>query len=255
MGGRGGSSHRVGGGGGNVQNQDFANARAFLERTYGAAHANAILAMLGNAPSYVQEMWAEYGDLFRAARDRSNSSDAYYSPAEDRVHLGIANVARGDSIHPPYATIYHEYGHMTDYLIARTMGHGNYTAYSETYKNGLLGRTAKKELEGHLNRFMQNNMTRTQAAEALAREARSKYSMLDRSDISDMMEGAGIGIAYPLSSGHGLSYWNSRDNGKEIFAEITSAEVAHPGSLKAIKDYFPETYQVFQQMVKERKKR
>lgn len=82
-----------------------------------------------------------------------------------------------------------------------------------------------------------------------------KYSVRDRSDISDMFEGAGIGISYPLGSGHGLDYWSTRGNGKEIFAEIVSAEATHPGSLKAIKEYFPKTYQVYQDMVKARKKK
>ena len=79
--------------------------------------------------------------------------------------------------------------------------------------------------------------------------------MKNRTDVSDIMEGSGIGIAFPLGSGHGLSYWNTRDNGKEIFAEITSAEAAHPGSLRAIQEYFPETYKVYQTMVKARKKK
>ena len=72
---------------------------------------------------------------------------------------------------------------------------------------------------------------------------------------SDMFEGAGLGIAHPLGAGHGLDYWSSRGNSKEIFAEIISAEAAHPGSLKAIKEYFPRTYQVYQDMMKARKKR
>lgn len=122
---------------------------------------------------------------------------------------------------------------------------------------GLLGRTAKEEMEGHLSRIRQQNpaLTKKQAARELANEAMSKYSMLDRSDISDMFEGAGIGIAFPLGTGHGLNYWDGRGNSKEIFAEIISAEAAHPGSLKAIKEYFPKTYQVYQDMVKARKRR
>ena len=96
---------------------------------------------------------------------------------------------------------------------------------------------------------------REQAARALVREATGKYSFRDRSDISDMFEGAGLGIAHPLGAGHGLDYWSSRGNSKEIFAEIISAEAAHPGSLKAIKDYFPKTYQVYQDMMKARKRR
>ena len=93
------------------------------------------------------------------------------------------------------------------------------------------------------------NMTREQAAQKLVSEASSKYSTKDRGDISDMFEGAGIGIPYPMGAGHGLGYWTGCDSGKEIFAEIVSAEAAHPGSLKAIKEYFPKTYQVYQDMI------
>ena len=175
-------------------------------------------------------------------------------------------------ISTPYSVLFHEYGHMTDYLIARSDGQGRYSAYSELFQGlgaggkpiirrgssgGLLGRTAKDELEGHLSRMRRKNpsMTRDQAARALVSEANSKYSYRDRSDISDMFEGAGIGISFPLGSGHGLDYWTSRDSGKEIFAEIVSAEASHPGSLKAIKEYFPRTYQVYHDMMKARKKK
>lgn len=52
-----------------------------------------------------------------------------------------------------------------------------------------------------------------------------------------------------------MDYWYRQGNSKEIFAEIISAEAASPGSLKAIKEYFPKTYQVYQDMMKARKKR
>lgn len=252
MGGRGGASHRTAGGGGR-----FSGAQSFLERAYGQNHAQRVLQLLQNAPDYIQSMWQDYAQLFRASRADRNSDEAYYSAADNRVHLGIDRVALGDAVHTPYSTVFHEYGHMTDYIIAREQGAGLYTAYSDVYKGGLLGSTAKRELEGHIARAqrIRPGMTRDEAAQFIIREARGKYSMRDRSDISDMMEGAGIGVAYPLGAGHGLEYWSSRGNGKEIFAEITSAEAAHPGSLKAIKDYFPETYRVYREMLNERKKR
>lgn len=265
MGGRGGSSHRQTAGG-------IASIRTFLQNAYGAGHANAVIAMLQNAPEHIRAMWEEYAAQFRATEMSRGERGAFYSPRDDSVHLRIASVSRGDSISTPYSVLFHEYGHMTDYLIARSKGQGNYSAYSEVFQGlsaggqaiirrgssgGLLGRTAKDELEAHLSRMRRQNpnMTREQAAHALVREASDKYSFRDRSDISDMFEGAGIGIAFPLGTGHGLDYWHVRDNGKEIFAEIVSAEAAHPGSLKAIKEYFPKTYQVYQDMVKARKKR
>ena len=265
MGGRGGSSHRASAGGGSA-------AFDFLRRAYGANHANAVLAILQNAPEHIRSMLDDFAGQFRATSMGRNERGAFYAPADDSVHLSIRSVARGDVISTPYSVLFHEYGHMTDYLIARSEGHGRYSAYSELFQGfdssgnailyrsssgGLLGRTAKKELEGHLSRIRRYdpNMTRDQAADRLISEAMGKYSMRDRSDISDMFEGAGIGKAYPLGSGHGTNYWSGRDSGKEIFAEITSAEAAHPGSLMAIKEYFPKTYKVYQDMLKARKKK
>ena len=265
MGGRGGSSHRASAGG-------SSSAFDFLQRAYGANHANAVLAILQNAPEHIRSMWDDFSSQFRATRMGRNERGAFYAPSDDSVHLNISSVARGDVISTPYSVLFHEYGHMTDYLIARSEGHGRYSAYSELFQGfdssgnaimhrsssgGLLGRTAKKELEGHLSRIRRYdpNMTRDQAADRLISEAMGKYSMRDRSDISDMFEGAGIGKAFPLGSGHGTDYWSGRDSGKEIFAEITSAEAAHPGSLMAIKEYFPKTYKVYQDMLKARKKK
>lgn len=264
MGGRGSSSHRQTAGG-------IASIRTFLQNAYGTGHANAVLAILQNAPAHIQAMWEEYAAQFKATNMRRDEG-AFYSPRDDSVHLHIPSVARGDAISTPYSVLFHEYGHMTDYLISRSYNQYHYSAYSDLFQGigsngkpvlrygssgGLLGRTAKDELEGHLSRMRRQNpnMTRDQAARALVREANSKYSFRDRSDISDMFEGAGLGISHPLGAGHGLDYWSSRGNSKEIFAEIISAEAAHPGSLKAIKEYFPKTYQVYQDMMKARKKK
>lgn len=267
MGGRGGSSHRASAGGG------FAGTERFLNNAYGAVHAGAILSILRSAPSHIQELWMDFASSFRADphADPDHDSGAYYSPMQDSVTLSINVEARQGSINTPYSVVFHEYGHMTDYLIARRMGFGGYAAYSDLYrgkdasgqiilqsgKDGLLGQTAKRELDNRLRKIQRENpgTTRTDAAQMLIREARVKYNNRDRSDISDMMEGAGIGVDYPLGSGHGRNYWSSRGNGKEIFAEITSAEAANPGSLKAIREYFPQTYQVYLDMVKGRKTR
>lgn len=47
-----------------------------------------------------------------------------------------------------------------------------------------------------------------------------------------------------------MSYWKGRDNGKEIFAEITSAEIANAESLELIKQVFPRTYTVYREILK-----
>ena len=121
MGGRGSSSHRQTAGG-------MASIRTFLQNAYGAGHANAVIAMLQNAPAHIQEMWEQFAAQFRATDMRRGERGAYYAPADDSVHLNIREVSRGDLISTPYSTLFHEYGHMTDYLIARSQGQGRYSA-------------------------------------------------------------------------------------------------------------------------------
>ncbi len=55
--------------------------------------------------------------------------DAMMKGNTNSVHLNIRSVARGDVISTPYSVLFHEYGHMTDYLIARSGGYGRYSAY------------------------------------------------------------------------------------------------------------------------------
>jgi hypothetical protein len=180
--------------------------------------------------------------------------------------LNITKVAQGNTFSKPYQTLYHEYGHMTDYLANADKGWGNMIAFTETFggvdangniikstrgSGGLLGNTAKQELKALINATKKKHgVTRKpEAAQFVIDEIKAKYSLTARADVSDMLEGAGIGVDYPLGVGHGKKYWKNRDNGKEIFAEMLAAEVACPESLECMKEYFPETYKVFRQML------
>lgn len=155
---------------------------------------------------------------------------------------------------------------MTDYLAAREFGYNAFTAFTEVFngldsngnavfvvkgQGGLLGRSAKNELKGLIKNIKKAHgvSTKAEAAQILIDEITQNYSLVARSDVSDMLEGAGIGVGYPLGVGHGKNYWKNRDNGKEIFAEIMSAEVASHDSLACIKKYFPETYKVFRDIL------
>ena len=108
-------------------------SQTFLQNAYGANHANAVLAILQNAPAHIRALWEQYAVQFRATNMRRDEG-AFYSPRDDSVHLHIPSVARGDAISTPYSVLFHEYGHMTDYLIARTHNQGNYSAYSDLFQ-------------------------------------------------------------------------------------------------------------------------
>lgn len=240
---------------------------SFLENTYGSSHAQAVKAGIEKADDDVKAVWNKYQSKFKTSNASYAGNRAFYHPVTDDVTLNIAAAAKGNSYNTPYQVLYHEYGHMTDYLAARNYGKSQFIAFSEVFdgidnngkliwttagSGGLLGKTAKKELKDRLANIKKANGfgKKYEAADYLINEIKSNYTLLARADVSDILEGAGIGIKYPLGVGHGLSYWNNRDNGKEIFAEIISAEIANPESLECIKKYFPETYKVFREMLK-----
>lgn len=235
---------------------------SYIDSTYGATHAQAVKSTLQNADPDVKAVWNKYQGKFKTSNAQYSGSSANYSPASDSVTLNIARAASGSSYQTPYQVLYHEYGHMTDYLAAREFGYNNYVAFTQVFNGldsngkatfiqgmsgGLLGQTAKDELKALIKSTKKAHgvTTKAEAAQIIIDEIKKDYSLIARSDVSDMLEGAGIGVAYPLGVGHGKSYWKNRDNGKEIFAEMMSAEVASPDSLDCIKKYFPETYKVF----------
>ena len=220
----------------------------------------AIMDILQKAPDYIQKLFIDYAAQFRAGFDPLQSH-AFYSPPRDAVFLRIDKVATGDGIHTKYQNIFHEYGHMLDSLIARDLGHTQFDAYSDLYKGGLLAKTAERELQTRIFSIMQSKpgMTRDQAADTIIVEVKGKYSKIGRADLSDIMEGAGIGKAYPLGAGHGLAYWTgpgaAKRKGMEIFAEITDAVATSPEGLRAIREYLPQTYGVYQEMIRGRVKK
>lgn len=241
---------------------DIAPNVSYIDSTYGATHAQAVKSTLQNADPKVKAVWNKYQSKFKTSNAKYSGGTANYSPASDSVTLDITRAASGSSYQTPYQVLYHEYGHMTDYLAAREFGYNNYVAFTQVFNGldangkatfiqgmsgGLLGQTAKDELKALIKSTKKAHgvTTKAEAAQIIIDEIKKDYSLIARSDVSDMLEGAGIGVAYPLGVGHGKSYWKNRDNGKEIFAEMMSAEVASPDSLDCIKKYFPETYKVF----------
>ena len=239
---------------------------SYITDTYGEAHADKAKQLLDNADPEVRKLWNKCQGKFKTSDANYKGTKAFYSPITDDVTLNIASTAKGSSYQTPYQTLFHEYGHMSDFLLNRTkIGSKNKRkGFSDVFNGidadgkvkrttgrGLLGKTAKGEVEKMISdaQTRYGVKTKREAANKLIEEINSKYSLVARGDVSDMLEGAGIGVNYPCGVGHGSEYWKGRDNGKEIFAEITSAEIANPESLACIKEYFPETYKVYRQML------
>lgn len=256
MGGRGGSSH----GGFDAR---FTTLYNFFKGAYGVKHAKNILDILSKAPQFIQDLYVRYASKFDADKlipGIDKPTDAYFDRVSMVVRLNIEEVAKGDSIHLPYEVVFHEYGHLIDWATGRfnNIGEKMYGSYFEG-----LGRLAQKELDATLAKIQQAYAsqgidTREKAAAMLVNKIKRenrKNGVLDRfavSDLSDMMEGAGLGIDAPFYAGHGgKNYWTARSDrvGAEIFAEMTSATIANPDSLKVIKTYFPNTYKRYTEII------
>jgi len=81
---------------------------------------------------------------------------------------------------------------------------------------------------------------------------KARYKERERVDISDIFEPT-TKVNYPFGIGHRYdhpTYWYRAGNhGTEIFAEMFSAEIGNHASLKAIKEFYPETYKVFREIL------
>ena len=149
--------------------------------------------------------------------------------------------------------VFHEYGHHADYVLNRKYGDGNQMkAFSETYRDGILGKTIKEEAMQHIKDFAaKNNITDIVEAEhKFCHQIKNELTLLQRADISDMFEPVMSNkCSYPFGVGHGSAYWKNRNNGKEGFAEMYSATVNNLDSLEQIKRFFPKSYKIFLEML------
>ena len=256
---------------------------------YGKKHAKAIRENLENAPEDIQRVWNDCVSDFHVLEPRYRGDAASYNAVYDGVKLNITNAGKGSNYQTPYQVVFHEYGHHTDYVLNRKYGDGErLKAFSETYKEGIFGKTLKKEANAALDEFGRTLvkkvdvddlrrgfndfvkaglMTADEVEEEIKNELkkavlpnrdvieakfcekiRSELSLIARSDISDMFEPV-MNLSYPFGVGHGKKYWKNRDNGKEGFAEMFSAELNNPESLEQIKKFFPESYKIFREML------
>lgn len=268
-----------------------------LETAYGKKHSKAISQQMQDAPEEIRKVWNDCVGDFHCLDPKYRGDKAFYSPGFDGVKLSISKAAKGSDYQTPYQVVFHEYGHHADYVLNRKYGNGDRKkAFSETYKDGIFGKTLKKEaknavedfarkqkifkgsdtsdIEDEVDRLIKRRLIdpseradviaykikkAQEAAETIDWDAaetefcehiKKELTLMQRSDISDMFEPImSKKHAYPFGVGHGTSYWNSQDNGKEGFAEMYSAMVDNPESLEQIKRFFPESFKIFQEML------
>ncbi len=162
--------------------------------------------------------------------------------------------------------------------------------FSYTYKNNLFGNTLNDEVKEHikvLGKVVKNDLTTfandinylhqkgyisntaidlykqtgripsipkyniAEVYSAMKRELRA-LPEISRANISDIFD-AGTLAKANAGLGHGKNYWkNSVENQSvEAFAEFYASSIANKDSLKVLKNYFPKSYKVYNEIIKE----
>ena len=249
----------------NVSSQATQNTPSWVYTTYGKTHGQSMDSMVQSTDPETSRVWNKYQSQFKTSDPNYTGQKAYYSPLSDSVTVNVSNAAAGSSYQAPYQVVFHEYGHMTDYLISRDFGGSRLSAFSEMFGgvdssgnpildySGLLGKTAKQELKNALQTIKKSHgvTTKVEAARILIDDIKTNYSLVARSDVSDMLEGAGIGVSYPLGVGHGKNYHTGNSTAIEFFAEVIDGKAANPKSIAQMRRVFPNAVKVVEKMISE----
>ena len=212
-------------------------------------------ATLAKAPENTRKVWEKVASNFQepsVGTANGSQFDSYYN----RVRLKTYKEAFEESSYQRKNVVFfHEYGHNIDNLLA---GGGYDKWYSVNYKNGAFGKMIEQECEEAVKQFhAQKQMTEALTDKKVGNEFRKwvkdTYDMYQRGDISDMFERHlynTYGIQYPFGVGHGGSYHSDPNNTPiEAFAEMFSATVTGNDSLPVIKQFFPKSYKIFEEML------
>lgn len=181
--------------------------------------------------SDVKKIYEKYGSQLQV-KDANYTGGAFYRHG-DGVYMNKGVVSKGDMIHEPYQTAFHEFGHNIDYIM------GNGQPISETWNNGELMDAIRDDFSS-----LKGSRSNEELVAALKEEmAKGGWSIKEVGSVSDIVESM-TGISYPLGVGHGSSYWNGRLPCKEFFAETLDGAASNEGSYSFIKKMFPRAVAV-----------
>ena len=234
-------------------------ARTGLEQGFGKDHAEAIEKIIHDSTPEIKAVWERYGDEI-VVKETNAKRGGCTPKGEIKVDLTADSLGRKGC--PPYETTMHESGHSIDRAISRKIG----SRFSETYND----REFEKSLIAEADTYIKNHQKKMAAEQgrkvpiADAREDLGKIlrkeGYVATGDVSDMLEGATKG-KFTGSGGHGKTYWTGSKRyyadipghsvAVEAFAEMFAATTRNPASLKKIQEVFPNSYGVFQKMIKE----
>ena len=245
-------------------------------RNYDSAFAQAIgkehydgLRNIVDASNDVEAVavWNRFEDKINIL-DAKYAETAHFDPTLKGIKFDIATIAKGDSIHTPYQTAFHEAAHLFDALNAPKyrlsfsssfgMGAEQFTGQS-SFVSAIKKDVAKLVRTKYVELKASGKTSVADVYVNISRDLR-KYSAREIANVADILEGATKGKIY-TGYGHGAEYWKQHTLGsgrkkneyglsEEAFAEMFDSVLSNPEALEKIKRFFPSAYKVFRQMLK-----
>lgn len=221
--------------------------------------------LLTDAPENARNAWSKAADRMKPPVFGGGRNDAYYRAGSNSTHFGTYKLCFEESSYQRANTVFfHEYGHNIDYLLGKGELNNYYspiTPLSVAYEDNAFYKMIEQECaeavsQWHTNSGMTEDIKSKEVGKAFAKWVKDTYNIYERGDISDMFEEYltgtyGRDLQYPFGVGHGYNYFHGRKNStpKEAFAEMYSATVTKNDSLDVIKQFFPKSYKIFEEML------
>ena len=220
-----------------------------VRSTLGDGYAEALERMVAEAEAEHPEiagLFRRFSSQLRIA-DHENRSGAYYLSRDRGIHINAEKVARGDDLHAPYQTVFHEFGHLIDHV-------GGYGRRGYASKFNELTDAIKKDWTKYRNAEgkrlgIARNKNKVAIDALLEKGARD--DMLRYGSVSDIIEGC-TGSSYPLGVGHGAAYHKTAGKtATEFFAEVCDGAMANEASYLEMKRIFPNAVKMVEDMARE----
>ena len=190
--------------------------------------------------------------VFNAYKDKvmvSNTSyknTAHFNPNSQSIVFNLKKDSYGSKWSDKYRVMIHESGHNIDFLSAKGKG---YTSIQ--YKDGLFIKKLKEEANKLFSgQYRTIDGVRLSPQQQIRRYVKQNFLEKDYSYLSDIFSGV-TKNKFHLGAYHKASYWNDRSLAVESFTEMYSAAILNKTAIKLIKKYFPESYGVYRDIIKE----
>lgn len=211
-------------------------------------------------------MWDKYNA--KLTLGSTTESGAHYSPLERRVNMNIEEDIKGSWYAKSGNTFYHEFGHNIDYLANNN--EGAITADFRLSNGKTLGETVYSDVQKRVKAIAKEKKLKPLYARDDIKKQLASLQEKDGtivSSISDLYGGATNNQA-KSRVGHRSSYWKMntlqkrymkmtnaqyRDTrlGVEAFAEFTAAALTDEDELNLLKEWLPETYDMYFELIRE----